>query len=109
MYHPAAALRSTGVERESYEDIAVVPTTLLRARESRAQHELTDAAGGVAEPVAPATPESALAAPAMADAVVVGIDVGVEARTVEDLGSAALASATAGTPDDPPTDQLTLF
>ena len=36
MYHPAAALRSPAVERDSFEDIARVPGVLLRARERRA-------------------------------------------------------------------------
>ena len=32
MYHPAAALRSSGVEQTSFEDVARVPEVLLRAR-----------------------------------------------------------------------------
>jgi len=36
MYHPAAALRSPAIERESFEDMARVPSVLLRARERRA-------------------------------------------------------------------------
>ncbi len=36
MYHPAAALRSPGVERDSFTDMANVPSVLLRARELRA-------------------------------------------------------------------------
>ncbi|HEX4934043.1 MAG TPA: hypothetical protein VFV33_12730, partial [Gemmatimonadaceae bacterium] len=35
MYHPAAALRSPNVERDSFEDIAKVPGVLLRARALR--------------------------------------------------------------------------
>jgi uracil-DNA glycosylase len=35
MYHPAAALRTPSLERESFEDMARVPTLLLRARERR--------------------------------------------------------------------------
>ena len=35
MYHPAAALRSPAIERESFEDMASVPSVLLRARERR--------------------------------------------------------------------------
>ena len=35
MYHPAAALRSPGVERDSFEDMARVPAVLLRARAMR--------------------------------------------------------------------------
>jgi DNA polymerase len=36
MYHPAAALRSAGVERDSFEDMRHVPSVLVRARELRA-------------------------------------------------------------------------
>ena len=35
MYHPAAALRSTDVERQSYEDAAGIPAALLEARRRR--------------------------------------------------------------------------
>jgi uracil-DNA glycosylase family 4 len=37
MYHPAAALRTPSVERESYEDVAHIPTVLVAARERRAE------------------------------------------------------------------------
>ena len=33
MYHPAAALRTPEVERESYEDVARIPAALLELRE----------------------------------------------------------------------------
>jgi DNA polymerase len=36
MYHPAAALRSTDVERQSYDDAAGIPAALLEARRRRA-------------------------------------------------------------------------
>jgi len=39
MYHPAAALRTPAIERESYVDIAQVPTALLAARERRAARD----------------------------------------------------------------------
>ena len=35
MYHPAAALRTPSIERESYEDVARIPGVLLDARERR--------------------------------------------------------------------------
>jgi len=35
MYHPAAALRTPAIERESYADIAAVPTALIDARRRR--------------------------------------------------------------------------
>src|SRR3954454_1599949 len=35
LYHPAAALRSTEVERQSYDDVAGIPRTLVAARARR--------------------------------------------------------------------------
>jgi hypothetical protein len=35
MYHPAAALRSSDVERQSYDDAAGIPAALLEARRRR--------------------------------------------------------------------------
>ncbi len=73
MYHPAAALRTPALERESVDDIARLPGVLLRSRESRAMPGAPQAApavapvpdpdaspsppptGRVAEPVAPTT------------------------------------------------------
>lgn len=39
MYHPAAALRTPAIERDSYADIAAVPAALLDARRRRASVE----------------------------------------------------------------------
>ena len=55
MYHPAAALRTASIERESFEDVARVPSVLLRARERRA--------GSAETPAASATPGPAHAGP----------------------------------------------
>ncbi len=38
MYHPAAALRTPAIERESYDDIGRVPDVLVAARDRRADH-----------------------------------------------------------------------
>jgi DNA polymerase len=66
MYHPAAALRTPALERDSLEDIARVPAVLQRARDGRAGmpasgvHEAADptaARGPASSPV----PESATA------------------------------------------------
>jgi DNA polymerase len=35
LYHPAAALRTPDIERQSYEDVASIPTALLEARARR--------------------------------------------------------------------------
>jgi DNA polymerase len=52
LFHPAAALRSTDVERQSYDDICRLPRVLLDARARR---------GGAGASAAPATgPESAV-------------------------------------------------
>lgn len=69
MYHPAAALRTPALERESIEDIGRVPAVLLRSRELRAAHEAgaAGAAGQAAAPRAPA-PVAAVAATAPAPA-----------------------------------------
>ena len=77
MYHPAAALRTASIERESFEDMARVPALLLDARERRADPApvVGDTAAGraivpepaiVPQPVAaaPATPDSSLPASA---------------------------------------------
>jgi uracil-DNA glycosylase family 4 len=56
LYHPAAALRSPGVERDSFEDMARVPGVLLRARERRAGTAVSPAAQPGDQPApAPAT------------------------------------------------------
>ena len=47
MYHPAAALRTPAIERESYEDMARVPAVLTEARTRRA------ASSAVAPPAPP--------------------------------------------------------
>ena len=38
MYHPAAALRTPSIERESYDDVARIPGVLTEARERRREH-----------------------------------------------------------------------
>jgi DNA polymerase len=67
MYHPAAALRTPAIERESFEDVARIPPVLV---ESRARRAATNAAAGDtsdeahAEPSAPIAPAPALEPPA---------------------------------------------
>jgi uracil-DNA glycosylase len=101
MYHPAAALRTPALERDSYEDIARVPDVLQRSRDRRAG---IDHAGE-----APAT-ASAAPAPATASAAPAPTTHTVPAPA----GSPATASAPA-TPVEPPAapaddaSQLTLF
>jgi DNA polymerase len=76
MYHPAAALRTPSVERESYEDVAHIPGVLVTARARRAERDrptpepvgdgatatgassTTGASPATAAPAAPSDPES---------------------------------------------------
>ena len=55
MYHPAAALRATELERASFADMATVPAALLRARERRAGN-MAAALQQTPERIAPAAP-----------------------------------------------------
>ena len=120
MYHPAAALRTPAIERESYEDIALIPTVLTDARTRRAEARRA-ARPGQATAVAPndgvSTPD---AEPAGGPAITT-----VAAEPVITTAAAEPAAAHAGTtsptvpdpqPASPPTpadeaaaDQLSLF
>jgi DNA polymerase len=61
MYHPAAALRTPAIERESFEDVARIPTVLVESRTRRAAASATVEAP--AEPSAPIAPAPALEPP----------------------------------------------
>lgn len=59
LYHPAAALRSSDVERQSYDDIARLPRVLRDARARRAgpsRPGATAATAATADPAEPAVP-----------------------------------------------------
>jgi uracil-DNA glycosylase len=94
MYHPAAALRSSGVEQTSFEDVARVPSVLLRARALRAGPPNS-------EPI-PATAETATAPVTTAAAPVVAA-----APAPERQAPAPAAVVAEPAPDD--ASQLTLF
>ena len=70
MYHPAAALRTPSIERESYSDVAGVPAALIEARRRRetaaaVQGSATEPSAQV--PAANAPPAPGPIAPASAD------------------------------------------
>jgi DNA polymerase len=71
MYHPAAALRSSGLEQTSFEDMARVPSVLLRARQLRegtpASEPITPAPEPAARAAEPPAPPPALAPDPAAD------------------------------------------
>jgi DNA polymerase len=92
MYHPAAALRTPALERESFDDMARVPDVLLRARDRRAD-DAPDAAPAPAKDAAPAGD----AVPSMAPVAL------VTAAPTAPVPADALRD------EDPAADQLTLF
>jgi len=83
MYHPAAALRTPAIERESYADIAAVPAALIDARRRREA-----AVAPTTEPQRPAEPEP---------------------TEVEDAAADISFDPGAPPPADDPAPQLTLF
>jgi len=89
MYHPAAALRTPAIERESYDDIASIPAVLLDARERRTAQKPQDSSLDEAAPTA------------ITNVRVVG------AQADDAHHSPVSSLAPDGTPAD--TDQLTLF
>ncbi|MEW6225987.1 MAG: uracil-DNA glycosylase [Chloroflexota bacterium] len=116
MYHPAAALRTPALERESLEDVALVPATLLRSRELRAAHAAGPAPGAAADPppateapppaIAPGT--GSVAAPVARAAPAAPAH---DARSAPDLAPAHTAPALDAAADPAADDasQLTLF
>ena len=64
MYHPAAGLRTTSIERESYEDVARIPTVLIESRDRRNANRLArrEAALAAAAATAASSPIGPVAA-----------------------------------------------
>jgi uracil-DNA glycosylase family 4 len=126
MYHPAAALRTPEIERQSFEDAAAVPATLLAARERRGSvpgvvavaapppgvvaagpEAGDDPALGAPTPTAPGAPVvERFPAPATASAPGPGV-ASLAAPTSVPSGRPAHPPELPG--DDPAADQLTLF
>jgi hypothetical protein len=64
MYHPAAALRTPSIERESYGDVALIPTVLTDARARRAEARRAARTGQSAPMAAQAGAAAGAGAPA---------------------------------------------
>ena len=88
MYHPAAALRTPAIERESYADIAAVPAALIDARRRR---------------------EPAAEAPLAPEALETPVDTAVATLDPTTTDSAAPDASAGPTPATEPEPQLTLF
>jgi DNA polymerase len=93
MYHPAAALRTASIERESFEDIARVPAVLLRARARRCENDSVPDRD---------TQPAASSAPAQGTATASGPEPGAPA-------SAPAPTLVAADPAADDASQLTLF
>ena len=102
MYHPAAALRTPSIERESYEDVARIPSVLTDARARRAER-LRAARGALDASPAPAGAPTAAAATAATATTTT--------PTATTTPSPATDLAQSPTPPDsePAADQLSLF
>jgi uracil-DNA glycosylase len=111
LYHPAAALRASEIERTSYEDVARIPAALLEARARRAG-TASAAVPPTPEPIAPepSAPEPEIAPepiapdPALPPEPV--LEAGAPGLALESFNESPFETAT-----DPaaPEDQLTLF
>jgi DNA polymerase len=95
MYHPAAALRTPAIERDSYADMAAVPAALIDAR--RRREVATGPVPSATEPLTDAEPTAAPIAPSPQPTSAVGATEPQEPP-----------NATQSTADDP-APQLTLF
>ena len=98
MYHPAAALRTPAIERESNDDIPQVPTALIASRERRAARERAAVAVG-------AGVGTAIAVPAEPPSGRESQEPGPEPQPEP----ASVAEPSPAVPEPVPTDQLTLF
>jgi hypothetical protein len=105
MYHPAAALRTPAIERESYADIAAVPVALI---DSRRRREAMAAAARVAAPIEAAALEVETAPAVDSDRADVAAGAVDDVAITDDL-AAAIESAVSMAADDPAEPQLTLF
>jgi DNA polymerase len=111
MYHPAAALRSPDVERTSYDDMARIPETLLRARRQRERASDTLSTAGLTT-VASATIDTP--PPVLAEEPDPRPEVPEPADVPERVGALPVAAPVPAAQLPPPdalddTDQLTLF
>ena len=110
MYHPAAALRTPAIERESYEDVALIPTVLTEARARRAEArraarnaQATPIAAGAAAAPSAGTPDAAPSPVERRDAGGPDSITGPTVPTAQPTSAAPLPDA------EPAADQLSLF
>jgi DNA polymerase len=82
LFHPAAALRSTEVERQSYGDIAGLPGVLTLARERRAAARTAGANGEPANAAVPTSADAAVPTSAKAEGQISTTDPGADAPTL---------------------------
>jgi uracil-DNA glycosylase len=113
MYHPAAALRTPAIERESYEDVALIPTVLTEARARRAERRRAAAAAPAAAAPSSAAAQGAPAAPG--DPVAADVSdprtepAALSPAAAPNLPATEPASSPTPPETDPAADQLSLF
>jgi DNA polymerase len=105
MYHPAAALRTPSIERESYADMAGVPAALIDARRRREEAAASTASAAVAEPV----PVTDLVRPAIDPGAPTGEPAAVSIEHGATEQRPAMTPTTQLPAADEATPQLTLF
>jgi uracil-DNA glycosylase family 4 len=105
MYHPAAALRTPAIERDSYADIASVPVALL---DSRARRAATLEAHEPAVPESPLEPAPSPEVPATESTAFDG-DISMTWDPADDPTLTETIILTEVSSTDEPTPQLTLF
>jgi DNA polymerase len=103
MYHPAAALRTPAIERESYEDVALIPGALTEARARRAERLRAARAAQAGTTTAGEVALAVAGAAALAGAMPTPV-----AQAAESIPADPASGPTA--PDaEPAADQLSLF
>jgi uracil-DNA glycosylase len=102
LYHPAAALRTPAIERESYTDIAGIPSALVSSRNRR------EAAAETSVVVASAASEPAPHEPAPPEPAQLLATADELADALDDAAASDVALDRPGTADEA-TPQLTLF
>jgi DNA polymerase len=119
MYHPAAALRTPAIERESYEDVTLIPAVLTDARARRSERLRAARAAEAASAPPPAAAISDTATTTVTSATVATSAAAASSATAT-LTNPSTATAVDPTttdpgqgqtpPDaDPAVDQLSLF
>lgn len=117
MYHPAAALRTPAIERDSYDDIGLLPDVLIKARERRRAARLAarlraTTSGAAPDALTVAGPGAATSGAAVPTATSVASAASAPSSPIDPAMPTTAADAAPGPipPEpEPAADQLSLF